>query len=204
MIRVFPAHNVDSLRAYVTVGITRSCVAGISSSPILIEVGFFSSPTLLCVQVFDMLTARQRQRYVLTRAACGRVSWSSWPAPIVTFLLISDVPVAGRYSAFFSSSPRLGRRLRLRLRLRLVRLVALLEGSSFSLGLRRLTKICDDSRMGAAIVFVCLFFLGIIVIIGIPGILFVHVFLFMHIFVLRCCIGGSQSSPTACADNVCL
>ena len=132
MIRVFPAHNVDSLRAYVTVGITRSCVAGISSSPILIEVGFFSSPTLLCVQVFDMLTARQRQRYVLTRAACGRVSWSSWPAPIVIFLLISDLPVAGRYSASFSSSPCLGRRLRLRLRLCLVRLVASFSRASRS------------------------------------------------------------------------
>ena len=37
--------------------------------------------------------------------------------------LISDLPVAGRYSASVSSSCRLGRRLRLRLRLRLVRLV---------------------------------------------------------------------------------
>jgi len=69
----------------------------------------------------------------------------------------------------------------------------LLEGFSFSLGLRRLSRICDDSRMAAVIIF----FLGILGIFGILVILVIMVILFvlfMHIFVPRCCIGGSAVS----------
>ena len=101
------------------------------------------------------------------------VSWSSWPDIVIT-RLIYDLPVAGRHSASFSPSTRLGRRPRLRLRLRLVRLVSSfrLKGFSFSLGLRRLGKICDDSRMRTAIDFVFLLFP---VILGILVILFFHV-----------------------------
>ena len=70
--------------------------------------------------------------------------------------LISDLPVAG-IRLPLSPSSRLSRRpRRLHLRIRLVRLVSSfrLEDFSFSLGLRRLSKICNNSRMGAAIVFV--------------------------------------------------
>ena len=82
------------------------------------------------------------------------VSWSSWPAHIAIIRLISDLPVAGRHSAPFSPSTRLGRRPRLRLRLRLVRLVSSLrlKGFSFSLGLCRIGNICDDSRMCTAMI----------------------------------------------------
>ena len=100
------------------------------------------------------------------------VSWSSWPDIVIT-RLIYDSPVAGRHSASFSPSTRLGRP-RLRLHLRLVRLVSSfrLKGFPFSLGLRRLGKICDDSRMRTAIDFVFLLFP---VILGILVILFFHV-----------------------------
>ena len=113
---------------------------------------------------------------VICRAArFTRVACSSWSAHIVIIRLISDFPVAGRHSASFSPSTRLGRRPRLRLRLRLVRLVSSfrLKGFPFSLGLRRLGKICDDSRMRTAIDFVFLLFP---VILGILVILFFHVF----------------------------
>ena len=88
---------------------------------------------------------------------------------------------AGRHSASFSPSSRLGRRPRLRLRL--VRLVSSfrLEGFSFSLGLRRLSKICNNSCMGAAIVFVFLFSVGILGILSILAILCFYVVLFLHI-----------------------
>ena len=51
-------------------------------------------------------------------------SWFSWPVPIVTIRLISDLSVAGRHSASFSPSSRLGHCPRLRFRLRLVSLVS--------------------------------------------------------------------------------
>ena len=88
------------------------------------------------------------------------------PAPIVIICLISDLTVAGRYSASFSSSsPSLGR-LRLCLRLPLVRLVSsfeFLRGSRSPWGFI-IIKICDDNRMGAAVVLVFLCFLVVLII----------------------------------------
>ena len=98
-----------------------------SSSPIRTEVRFRPSTTLLCVQALAYAYGTPAAKVSTDSYDCGRVSRSSWPESIVMIHLISDLPLAGRWSASFSSSSRLGRRHRLRLRLRLVRLV-----SSFS------------------------------------------------------------------------
>ena len=78
-----------------------------SSSPIRTEVRFRPSTTLLCVQALAYAYGTPAAKVSTDSYDCGRVSRSSWPESIVMIHLISDLPLAGRWSASFSSSSRL-------------------------------------------------------------------------------------------------